>query len=151
MVNCHLSAGPEQGRRLRQVHDAVEFVRKDLAMQRASKHTKAAGSAKGGGKKKGSKPKAGAQEQAAPPEVAAPEAAAAAPATKDEAALNSTISSEAVVLVVGDLNAEASRPSGVASLLETGECGPLVLEDGVQVLARYKSKALEDGVQLLSR
>ena len=30
LVNCHLTAGPEPGRRLRQVHDAMDWLRKDL-------------------------------------------------------------------------------------------------------------------------
>ena len=30
LINCHLTAGPEPGRRLRQVHDALDWLRKDI-------------------------------------------------------------------------------------------------------------------------
>lgn len=85
VVNCHLSAGPEGPRRLRQIMDAAEAIRK--ITQNKKPHEESG-----------------------------------------------------VVVFVGDMNAEASEPTGVATLLEAGEVRPEFLEDGNPVTTKAKQQ-----------
>jgi GNAT superfamily N-acetyltransferase/endonuclease/exonuclease/phosphatase family metal-dependent hydrolase len=153
VLNCHLSAGPEGPRRFRQMLDALDFVRKDLTKQADAVHKAAAAVAKAA--KAAAKQTAANAQHATQPAAAAagemplPAVDALAPLTSAEAlaaawspATPAAPSAATCVIVIGDMNAEAARPSGVAVLLAHGVCTPALLEDGVPVTLKAKTQAL---------
>ena len=136
LVNCHLTAGPEPGRRLRQVHDAMDWLRKDLKKRDDLLHPPPPKQKK---QKKPKMPKGGDAEKTAAAAAAAaaeppPAPAPPLPPPRDPRACYD----EAVVVVVGDLNADGSE-SGVGRMLTQGLCEKGFAEDG-QVLTTKDKK-----------
>ena len=158
VLNCHLTAGPEGPRRLRQMQDGLDYVRKDLVKRGDAARKAAADMAKANkAAVKQQQQKEKQQEQpaneggaaSAPVLTASASAmgsdATPTPATKtrDVALISSSPPPPGdCVIVVGDMNAEGARPSGVAALLAHGVCEPSLLEDGVPVTAKTKAQTL---------
>lgn len=129
IINCHLSAGPEARRRLRQVHDTLEALRKLVAKATGGggdgggKGGKAGGKAGKGGGGKAGKGKGGDSDGGA--------AAAAAPAPPP------------ALVMCGDFNSQGS--SGVRELLVAGEVLPAFREAG------DPTEAAQAGMEITSK
>ena len=136
VLNCHLTAGPEAPRRLRQMAEAVDFVRKDLNKRTEAAKATAAASAKAAAKAAASAAKAAKAAAAASSGGDSPPAVPV-PVPVPVPGLPPGV----VVVVAGDMNAEAARPSGVAALMG-GCCPATLLEDGVQVTSKDKAQGL---------
>ena len=123
VLNCHLSAGSEARRRLRQVSDALDAVRKLLAKVSPAGAAAAKGGDKGGGGKggggKGGGDKGGGNKG---------DGKGGAKAKGGGAASSSSSVRPPAIVVCGDFNSQGK--SGVRELLMRGEVLPTFRESG---------------------
>jgi len=136
VVNCHLTAGPEANRRLRQIADVIDVVRKDVNKYQVVADAEAKAAAKAAAK---------AQKRAAKEAIQAADASHRGNGVGEALPHVPTAAATKVatcVVVCGDMNAEAELPSGVAALLEAGSCGADLVEGGQRATDKAKSQAL---------
>ena len=131
VVNCHLSAGPQAGRRLKQAHEAVECIRKQVVKDNKAATAAAASTTRKAGKKKKRGRAAAGGADAAPDEAAAAAAAAAAaplPSPVPPAAPAMVELEDVAVVFCGDFNSQGS--TAVRELLCSRAVEPEFRESG---------------------
>jgi mRNA deadenylase 3'-5' endonuclease subunit Ccr4 len=125
VVNVHLSAGPEAERRLRQVVDVCDHIRKTITKQQSLNSAKNSKSNKG----KAKTVVVGttvAEVDMAPP-------------------------NKNVIVITGDMNADGDEPNGISEILSSGGISTEFREAGLQVTNKPKKQVFEHIYTIMTR